>query len=162
MPSPTNPERRLLQISPKLSLRFQKTGSGSPLVLMHTIRTQLEYFRSLAPILAESYTVYAMDLPGHGRSPIDSDAAFDEPYLRQGVIGFLEKLNVTDVTLVFRRFSRSGGWRATCSGILGLTKMDWKNNTSTRNCLSRWSTPRLSPTSSGRIKTSQTVGRRRP
>ena len=28
-----------------------------------------------------------------------------------------------------RRFSGSGGWHATCSGILGLTKMDWNNNT---------------------------------
>src|SRR5688572_1788 len=67
---------------------------------MHTIRTQLEYFRSLAPVLARSYTVYAIDLPGHGHSPIDPLARFDEPYLRQGVIGFIEKLNLTDVTLV--------------------------------------------------------------
>jgi pimeloyl-ACP methyl ester carboxylesterase len=67
---------------------------------LHTIRTQLEYFRSLAPILATSYTVYAIDLPGHGHSPIDAGAPFDEPYLRQGVIAFIEKLNLTDVTLV--------------------------------------------------------------
>lgn len=100
MLSGTPPEPKLLEISDILSLRYEKTGDGPPLVLMHTIRTQLEYFHSLAPVLAKSYTVYAIDLPGHGRSPIDSRARFDEPYFRQGVIGFIEKLNLTDVTLV--------------------------------------------------------------
>jgi pimeloyl-ACP methyl ester carboxylesterase len=95
-----NPKPSLLQISDTLSLRYQKTGEGPPLVLIHTIRTQLEYFRSLAPILAKSHTVYAIDLPGHGHSPIDPLARFDEPHLRQGVIGFIEKLNLTGVTLV--------------------------------------------------------------
>jgi hypothetical protein len=38
----------LLKISDTLSVRFQKIGSGPPLLLLHTIRTQLEYFRSLA------------------------------------------------------------------------------------------------------------------
>ncbi len=98
MPPQTEPS--LIQISDTLSLRYQKIGDGPPLVLMHTIRTQLEYFRSLAPILAKSYTVYVIDLPGHGHSPIDPRARFDEPYFRQGVIGFIEKLNLTDVTLV--------------------------------------------------------------
>jgi pimeloyl-ACP methyl ester carboxylesterase len=94
------PKPTLLQISNALSLRYERTGDGPPLVLMHTIRTQLEYFRSLAPVLAKSYTVYAIDLPGHGHSPIDPHARFDEPYFRQGVIGFIEKLNLTEVTLV--------------------------------------------------------------
>ena len=32
----------LLKLSDKLSLRYQKTGDGPPLVLLHTIRTQLD------------------------------------------------------------------------------------------------------------------------
>src|SRR5438477_7114200 len=90
----------LLKISDKLRVRFQKTGSGPPLLLIHTIRTQLEYFRSLAPLLARSHTVYAIDLPGHGHSPIDPSASFDEPYFRQAVIRFIEELNLSDVTIV--------------------------------------------------------------
>jgi hypothetical protein len=31
--------------------------------------------------------------------------------------------------LIVRRFSGAGGWFETCSGIIGLTKMDWNNNT---------------------------------
>ena len=64
---PTTPT--FLELSDKLSLRYQKTGDGPPLVLMHTIRTQLEDFRYLAPLLADSFTVYAVDLPGHGIPP---------------------------------------------------------------------------------------------
>jgi len=31
--------------------------------------------------------------------------------------------------LLLRRFAGDGGWHDTCAGILGLTKMDWNNNT---------------------------------
>lgn len=90
----------LLKLSDSLSVRFQKTGSGPPLLLIHTIRTQLEYFRSLAPLLAGSHTVYAIDLPGHGHSPIDPGASFDEPYFRRAVIRFIEELELSNVTIV--------------------------------------------------------------
>lgn len=93
-------EPAMLKVSDDLSLRYVKLGDGPPLVLLHTIRTQLEYFRDLAPLLAKNYTVYAVDLPGHGHSPIDLAAPFDEPYLRNGVVGFLNALDLRDVTLV--------------------------------------------------------------
>lgn len=93
-------ETSLLPISDRLTMRFQKQGDGPPLLLMHTIRTQLEYFRALVPVLAKSHTVYAIDLPGHGHAPIDADAPFDEPYMRRAVIGFIEKLDLTGLTLV--------------------------------------------------------------
>jgi pimeloyl-ACP methyl ester carboxylesterase len=93
-------EPKLLRISDKLSLRYVKLGEGPALVLLHTIRTQLEYFRDLAPLLAAKYTVYAVDLPGHGRSPIDRAAPFDEPYMRSGIMGFIEMLDLRDVTMV--------------------------------------------------------------
>ncbi len=100
MLSVTKAKPTLLEISDTLSLRFQEIGSGPPLLLIHTIRTQLEYFRSLAPLLARSHTVYAIDLPGHGHSPIDPSASFDEPYFRQAVIRFIEELNLSAVTVV--------------------------------------------------------------
>jgi pimeloyl-ACP methyl ester carboxylesterase len=96
----TKAKPSLLKISDRLSLRFQELGSGPPLLLIHTIRTQLEYFRDLAPLLAKSHTVYAIDLPGHGHSPIDPSASFDEPYFRQAVIRFIETLNLSAVTIV--------------------------------------------------------------
>ncbi len=90
----------MLRISDGLNVRYQKSGKGPPLVLMHTIRTQLEYFRSVAPTLAETFTVYAIDLPGHGYDSIDPSARLDEPYFRKAVISFIEQLGLYDVTLV--------------------------------------------------------------
>jgi len=38
-------------------------------------------------------------------------------------------LKPTPSPVLLRRFTGSGGWHETCSGIIGLTKMDWNNNT---------------------------------
>jgi hypothetical protein len=38
-------------------------------------------------------------------------------------------LKPTPSPVLVRRFSGQGGWHETCSSILGLTKMDWNNNT---------------------------------
>lgn len=38
-------------------------------------------------------------------------------------------LRPTPAPLLLRRFSGVGGWHDTCAAILGLTKMDWNNNT---------------------------------
>jgi hypothetical protein len=42
-------EPTLLMFSDGLSLRYGKSDNGPPLVLLHTIGTQLEYFQALAP-----------------------------------------------------------------------------------------------------------------
>ncbi len=88
-----------LKISEAHTLRYQKSGTGPALVLLHTIRTQLEYFRDLVPLLEESFTVYTVDLPGHGYSRIDPKGRYDETYFREGVVGFIEKLDLADVTI---------------------------------------------------------------
>ena len=51
-------------------LRYIKTGEGPALVLLHTLRTQLDLFEKVVPELAKSFTVYAVDYPGHGYSDI--------------------------------------------------------------------------------------------
>lgn len=38
-------------------------------------------------------------------------------------------LKPTPSPVLVRRFSGDGGWHETCAGIVGLTKMDWNNNT---------------------------------
>jgi pimeloyl-ACP methyl ester carboxylesterase len=53
-----------------LSLRHIRTGAGPPLVLLHTLRTQLDIFQKMIATLSQSFTVYALDYPGHGWSDI--------------------------------------------------------------------------------------------
>jgi hypothetical protein len=38
-------------------------------------------------------------------------------------------LKPTPSPVLVRRFTGAGGWHDTCAGIIGLTKMDWNNNT---------------------------------
>ena len=89
-----------IEIDAGRTLRFLKTGTGAPLILLHTIRTQLDYFQEVIPLLAKHYTVYAIDLPGHGYSSIDTKASYDEPYFRSAVMAFIDKLDLQEVTLV--------------------------------------------------------------
>lgn len=88
-----------INIDDKTTLRYLKAGKGDPLILLHTIRTQLDYFQEAIPELAKQYTVYALDLPGHGYSSVDRKANYDEPYLREAVIAFIKKLDLKSVTL---------------------------------------------------------------
>jgi pimeloyl-ACP methyl ester carboxylesterase len=89
-----------IKIDGTRSIRYLKTGNGDPLILLHTIRTQLDYFEGVIPQLAEHFTVYAIDLPGHGYASIDTTANYDEPYFRSAVMAFIEKLDLNNVTLV--------------------------------------------------------------
>ena len=80
-------------------VRYSKSGSGRPLVLIHTLRTQLEYFDDVIPLLSRNFTVYAVDLPGHGESSIDTSAPYDEPYHRRALVEFIQTVGLQDVVL---------------------------------------------------------------
>src|SRR3989442_15034853 len=51
-------------------LRYVAAGRGRALVLLHTLRTQLDMFQKLIPELSQRFRVYALDYPGHGYSDI--------------------------------------------------------------------------------------------
>jgi pimeloyl-ACP methyl ester carboxylesterase len=80
-------------------LRYFTAGSGPALVLMHTVRTQLDYFHRVIPQLWDSFTVYSLDLPGMGWSDIVPGARYEEPELRAAVVEFVSGLDLHDVTL---------------------------------------------------------------
>lgn len=81
-------------------LRYLTGGAGAPLVLLHTVRTQAEHFRELIPLVQDRYTIYALDLPGMGYSEVMPAASYDEPAMRSAVTSLIEKLDLTDVTLL--------------------------------------------------------------
>jgi len=81
-------------------LRYLSGGTGAPLVLLHTVRTQAEHFRHLIPLVQGRYTVYALDLPGMGYSQIVAGASYAEPAMRAAVKRLVEQLDLRDVTLL--------------------------------------------------------------
>jgi pimeloyl-ACP methyl ester carboxylesterase len=81
-------------------LRYLTGGSGAPLVMLHTVRTQAEHFRHLIPLVQQRYTVYALDLPGMGYSQIVPGASYDEPAMRDAVKRLVTQLDLHDLTLL--------------------------------------------------------------
>jgi len=79
-------------------LRYIKAGQGPNLVLLHSIRTQLDLFEKVVPELAKYFTVYELDSPGHGYSDIPH-ARYDADFFADFVEGFLSALDLRDVTL---------------------------------------------------------------
>jgi pimeloyl-ACP methyl ester carboxylesterase len=80
-------------------LRYFTAGTGPSLVLLHTVRTQLDYFQKVIPQLWDSFTVYALDLPGMGWSEIVPSARYEEPDVRAAVVEFVTALDLHDVVL---------------------------------------------------------------
>lgn len=95
-----NGEERFIKLANGETIRVIKTGQGAPLLLMHTIRTQIEFFSEMIPFYANNYTVYAVDLPGQGLSSINKSINYDEPYLRNALIEVINQLGLNNLTLV--------------------------------------------------------------
>lgn len=80
-------------------IRYKKSGSGKPLLLLHTIRNRLEYFDRVVPLLTDSYTVYALDLPGFGDSPVNRNEEYNQRYMTNAMADFIVKNKLSKVTL---------------------------------------------------------------
>ena len=82
-----------------MKLRYVVTGEGPPLLLLHTLRTQLDMFQKVIPELARQFRVYAVDHPGHGYSDIPSADLAPELFVRT-IAGLVEQLDLRDATVV--------------------------------------------------------------
>lgn len=74
------------------SIHYMKTGSGEPLILVHGVGQSLYTFRNMLEELGKHFTVYAIDLPGHGYS--------DRPTI---------SYNVEEVALCIEAFMNTAG-----------------------------------------------------
>ena len=81
-----------------MRVRYIKAGIGPNLVLLHTLRTQLDLFEKVVLDLAKQFTVYALDYPGHGYSDIPQ-ARYDAEFFVRSVEEFLDELDLRQVTL---------------------------------------------------------------
>lgn len=82
-----------------MRLRYIDTGEGPTLVLLHTLRTQLDLFRKIVGQLSAEHRVVAFDYPGHGYSDIP-EADYDADLFARSVRGFLHELDIRDAVIV--------------------------------------------------------------
>ena len=52
------------------NLAFDRTGEGQPLLLLHGTGSSRGVWKPVIPLLAGEREVIALDLPGHGASPL--------------------------------------------------------------------------------------------
>ena len=91
------------------NIHFTHSGSGAPLILIHGGGTWLYSFRANIPALAEHYSVYALDMPGHGYTQIkNNDARYDLDMMAQVLLEFMQTQGLEKVSLVGH--SWGGGW----------------------------------------------------
>ena len=90
-------------------VRYYRAGTGTPVVLVHTLRTQLEMFlRVIEHLDTSQFEVIAIDLPGHSESsgpPVDYTA----DYFADAVEGLLEQLELEGVMFVEESIGASIG-----------------------------------------------------
>lgn len=69
------------------TIHFEKAGTGAPLLLLHGNGESHEIFDRAVPLLAERFTVYALDTRGHGKSsPV---AQFHYRDMAEDVLAFI-------------------------------------------------------------------------
>ncbi|MEX2520711.1 MAG: alpha/beta hydrolase [Paracoccaceae bacterium] len=80
-------------------VRRLRAGRGRPVVLLHTLRTQLDLFKDVIPDLARDFEVHAFDFPAHGYSEIAAGAYGPERFL-DATRAYLDWANVENAVIV--------------------------------------------------------------
>ncbi|MEW8525623.1 MAG: alpha/beta hydrolase [Candidatus Thiodiazotropha endolucinida] len=81
-----------------VSWRYRRSGSGATVLLLHTLRTQLEYFDQVIEIL-DNVDVVAPDLPGHGESSAP-EVTYSASYFIDSVASLIDRLQLRDIVIV--------------------------------------------------------------
>lgn len=78
-----------------IALAHERTGTGTPLVLVHGLGGELGAWEPVVGLLAERHEVICVDLPGHGASPpIPPQLRPSAAALAEEVAGFLSGLGI--------------------------------------------------------------------
>ena len=80
-------------------IRYKKIGKGAPILLLHTFRNRLEYSDKLGKLLEDKFTVYSIDLPGFGDSPINTSTNYNLDFFTKSIVNFIKKLRMKNLTI---------------------------------------------------------------
>ena len=109
------------------ALRYQRRGDGRPVVLLHPLRMQLEYFDPLCAELGDAgVELIAADLPGHGHSSAPA-ADYTASYFTNAAEALLDSLNVADAIVVGESIGASIGLGLAarhCSRVAGVVALN--------------------------------------
>ena len=78
----------------------QRDGGGPVMLLIHGTGASTHTWRRMLPLLAASYTVVSVDLPGHGRTDAVDGAASSIGGMSRGLAQLLRSINLTPAYVV--------------------------------------------------------------
>lgn len=81
-----------------MQLNFKKAGDGEPIILLHGLFGSASNLGVVARALAGNYTVYAVDLRNHGKSP--HDATMSYPIMAADVLQLMDEQSLTSAHLL--------------------------------------------------------------
>ena len=90
---------------PKVRIHYVKAGEGPAVILIHGLGASLSVWRDNIEVLAQNNTVYALDLPGHGKSDKPLDIGYDAVSGAHFLYKFMDELSIPRATLI----GNSGG-----------------------------------------------------
>ena len=80
-------------------IRYEIIGKGKPLMLFHTFRNRLEYSYKITELLKNKFTIYLLDLPGFGDSPIQKTTNYNQEFFTYSIIALIKELRIKDLIL---------------------------------------------------------------
>ena len=76
-----------------MQMYYEVSGSGEPLIVLHGAYMNIPTMGEIIPLLAETHTVYALELQGHGRTN-DIDRPITYPNLTDDVAAFMDAVGL--------------------------------------------------------------------
>ncbi|QYO76190.1 alpha/beta fold hydrolase [Devosia salina] len=76
-----------------MEMYYEVSGSGDPIVVLHGAYMNIPAMGEIIPRLAETHTVYAVELQGHGRTN-DIERPITYPHLSDDVARFMEAVGL--------------------------------------------------------------------
>jgi pimeloyl-ACP methyl ester carboxylesterase len=86
---------------PQGNIHYREDGDGPPIVFVHGLLVDGRLWRKVTPLLEDNFRCIVPEMPlGSHPEPMNPDADLSPPGLARIVAGFLEGLDLEDVTLV--------------------------------------------------------------
>ena len=93
----------------KFKLHYTRKGTGDPLLLLHGGGTWLYSFRHNIESLSRNFSVFAVDMPGHGYTePLDTCVDYSFDIICESLTEFMDKMKIKKAH--FAGHSWGGGW----------------------------------------------------
>lgn len=90
-------------------IHYLHEGTGEPVILIHGASTWLYSYRDNLPVLAERFSVYAPDMPGHGYTlTLERRPAYDLDMMSRAIGAFMDGLGLERASFVGH--SSGGSW----------------------------------------------------